>query len=112
MAPGSTLDAGRRATSRQRRGDPPLWPEGGVGSITHCAGYHAAGAASTGRFRSPGVDCELDEPLPDGVLDEVSLPAERAELGRGGLPHLDRLLFSAKECVYKAWFPVARRWLG
>jgi 4'-phosphopantetheinyl transferase EntD len=24
----------------------------------------------------------------------------------------DRLVFSAKESVYKAWFPVARRWLG
>ena len=23
-----------------------------------------------------------------------------------------RLLFSAKESVYKAWFPLARRWLG
>lgn len=24
----------------------------------------------------------------------------------------DRMLFSAKESVYKAWFPLARRWLG
>ena len=24
----------------------------------------------------------------------------------------DRLLFSAKESVYKAWFPLAKRWLG
>ena len=24
----------------------------------------------------------------------------------------DRLLFSAKEAVYKAWFPLAGRWLG
>jgi 4'-phosphopantetheinyl transferase EntD len=26
--------------------------------------------------------------------------------------HWDRLLFSAKESVYKAWFPLANRWLG
>ena len=26
--------------------------------------------------------------------------------------HWGRLLFSAKECVYKAWFPLAKRWLG
>jgi 4'-phosphopantetheinyl transferase EntD len=25
---------------------------------------------------------------------------------------MDRLLFSAKESVYKAWFPLAQRWLG
>jgi 4'-phosphopantetheinyl transferase EntD len=27
-------------------------------------------------------------------------------------PSWDRLLFSAKESVYKAWFPLTRRWLG
>ena len=26
--------------------------------------------------------------------------------------HWDRLLFSAKESVYKAWFPLTGRWLG
>jgi 4'-phosphopantetheinyl transferase EntD len=26
--------------------------------------------------------------------------------------HWDRLLFSAKESVYKAWFPLTRRWLN
>jgi 4'-phosphopantetheinyl transferase EntD len=26
--------------------------------------------------------------------------------------HWDRLLFSAKESVYKAWYPLAGRWLG
>ena len=26
--------------------------------------------------------------------------------------HWDRLIFSAKESVYKAWYPLARRWLG
>ena len=26
--------------------------------------------------------------------------------------HLDRLLFSAKEAVYKVWFPLTGRWLG
>jgi 4'-phosphopantetheinyl transferase EntD len=25
--------------------------------------------------------------------------------------HWDRLLFSIKESIYKAWFPLARRWL-
>lgn len=26
--------------------------------------------------------------------------------------HWDRLLFSAKESVYKAWFPLTGKWLG
>jgi 4'-phosphopantetheinyl transferase EntD len=50
------------------------------------------------------------------VLALVSLPAERARLRdlATAAPGIswDRLLFSAKESVYKAWFPLARRWLG
>lgn len=51
--------------------------------------------------------------LPDGVLNAISLPAERYEIS--GLPgglHWDRILFCAKEATYKAWFPLAQRWLG
>jgi len=29
-----------------------------------------------------------------------------------GAIHWDRVLFSAKESVFKAWFPLAQRWLG
>jgi 4'-phosphopantetheinyl transferase EntD len=91
----------------------PLWPDGIVGSITHCRAYHAAAVASAADVRSIGIDAEPDEPLPEGTLGLISLPAERAQLSApwGGL-HADRLLFSAKESVYKAWFPLAHTWLG
>jgi 4'-phosphopantetheinyl transferase EntD len=50
------------------------------------------------------------------VLDKVSLPGERARLRDLAVAapgtSWDRLLFSAKESVYKAWFPLTRRWLG
>ena len=55
----------------------------------------------------------LEAGLPDGVLNAVSLPIERYEIG--GLPgglHWDRILFCAKEATYKAWFPLTQRWLG
>lgn len=94
----------------------PLWPPGLTGSITHCAGYRAAAVARTAAIRSIGIDAEPHGALPDGVLDVVSLPEERDwihEFSRTA-PAIwwDRLLFSAKESVYKAWFPLARRWLG
>ena len=91
----------------------PGWPPGVVGAITHCAGYRAAAAARRGAVIAVGIDAEPDEPLPDGVLDVVSLPEERARLA-AGIPavHGDRLLFAAKESVYKAWFPLTGRWLG
>ena len=94
----------------------PRWPPGVVGSITHCAGYRAAAVARARDMLSIGVDAEPDEDLPDGVLAAVSLPGERARLRdlAAAAPGTcwDRLLFSAKESVYKAWFPLTGRWLG
>jgi 4'-phosphopantetheinyl transferase EntD len=95
----------------------PLWPEGVTGSITHCAGYRAAAVALTRDVVSLGVDAEPNEALPDhGMLELIALGEERVRLGEltAGIPGIcwDRLLFSAKESVYKAWFPLARRWLG
>ncbi|MCY1141189.1 4'-phosphopantetheinyl transferase superfamily protein [Actinoplanes sp. Pm04-4] len=91
----------------------PRWPAGFVGSITHCPGYAAAVVGRSALIKTIGVDAEPDEALPEGVLDAISLPGERdriAELKPGGVSW-DRLLFCVKEAVYKAWFPLAQRWL-
>ncbi|TSD96102.1 4'-phosphopantetheinyl transferase superfamily protein [Skermania sp. ID1734] len=98
------------------RGDSgmPVFPRGVVGSLTHCAGYRGAALGHSMQFRSVGIDAEPHGPLPDGVLEAVSLAAERDWLGT--MPdrdiHSDRLLFCAKEATYKAWFPLTKRWLG
>lgn len=93
----------------------PRWPAGAVGSITHCAGYRAAAVARAGDVAGLGIDAETHAPLPAGVLDLVSDAHERAMLEglavAGPGIHWDRLLFSAKESVYKAWFPLTARWL-
>jgi 4'-phosphopantetheinyl transferase EntD len=94
----------------------PQWPDGVTGSITHCAGYRAAAVALTSDVVSLGVDAEPNEALPDhGMLELIALEEERVRLGElaAGIPGIcwDRLLFSAKESVYKTWFPLARRWL-
>ncbi|MFD0691032.1 4'-phosphopantetheinyl transferase family protein [Actinomadura fibrosa] len=94
----------------------PRWPGGVVGSMTHCDGYRAAAVARAGDVKALGVDAEPHGPLPDGVLDAIAREEELPRLDglRRASPdvHWDRLLFCAKEAVYKAWFPVARRWLG
>ena len=97
----------------------PLWPDGVVGSITHCPGFRACAAARSEEFSSLGIDAEPNVPLPDGVLEQVAFGRERERVAeRSWETHgdrrvdLPRLLFSAKEAVYKAWFPLAERWLG
>jgi 4'-phosphopantetheinyl transferase EntD len=94
----------------------PQWPAGVVGSITHCDGYRAAAVAWAHDVTALGLDAEPNEPLPAGVLKVVALPAEQARLTAlaqtaSGVCW-DRLLFCAKEAVYKAWYPLTGRWLG
>lgn len=95
----------------------PRWPSGVVGSMTHCAGYRAAVVARAGEVISLGVDAEPGEPLRDpDVLKLIADETERAALAALGTRYpgtpWDRLLFSAKESVYKTWFPLTGRWLG
>lgn len=103
------------AIPRGERGA-PVWPAGVVGSMTHCDGYRAAALARSGDVISIGVDAEPHAPLPDGVLETVTLPEERRLLAdvTASDPTVcwDRLLFCAKEATYKTWFPLTRRWLG
>jgi 4'-phosphopantetheinyl transferase EntD len=94
----------------------PQWPPEIVGSITHCCGYRAAAVARSADVHALGIDAEPNAALPDGVLDYISGAGERALLAELAVTRpdvcWDRLLFSAKESCYKAWFPLSRTWLG
>ncbi len=94
----------------------PQWPPGIVGSMTHCAGYRASAVARAEDMVTLGLDAEPDDRLPDRVLDAVATADEQEALdaltSATAGPNWDRLLFSAKESVYKAWFPLTGRWLG
>lgn len=90
----------------------PVWPAGVIGSITHTHDYCCAIVARAGRWASLGVDAELLRPLERSVRDKIVLPAEEAQLAA-----LDPaiawpcVVFSIKEAIYKASFPLDRRWL-
>jgi 4'-phosphopantetheinyl transferase EntD len=91
----------------------PLWPSGVVGSITHCHWYRAAAVATKVDVVTLGIDAEVHEKLPADIYQKVILPQEEAWLANTpeGV-YWDRLIFSAKESVYKAWFPLTGEWLG
>ncbi|MFF5455154.1 4'-phosphopantetheinyl transferase superfamily protein [Streptomyces sp. NPDC012950] len=59
-----------------------------------------------------GIEAEPHRALPPDVLEAIALPSElrRVEGLARTAPHVhwDRLLFSAKENAYKAWFPLTR----
>lgn len=95
----------------------PVWPAGIVGSITHCPGFCASAVAHQWQLLGIGIDTELNAALPQGVQTLVCTSEELRELRRQ-LPaaaemgiHLDALIFSAKESLYKAWYPIAKSYL-
>jgi 4'-phosphopantetheinyl transferase EntD len=92
----------------------PVWPEGTVGSITHCTDYCAAAVARRGAVRALGIDAELNAPLPPGVAELVCTEAELAWTSMGAQrgTNWQVLIFSAKESVYKSWQPLTGEWLG
>jgi 4'-phosphopantetheinyl transferase EntD len=74
------------------------------------------GVARTDELSSLGLDAEPHAPLPDGVLGLITNRDELGHLAELERQHTgicwDRLLFSAKESIYKAWYPLTGRWLG
>lgn len=94
----------------------PQWPTGIVGAMTHCAGYRAAAVARRERVEGVGIDAEPNLPLPARLLKVIALEPERSQVNslQRRLPEVrwDRLLFSAKEAVFKLWHPLTHHRLG
>lgn len=88
----------------------PSWPRGIVGSITHCDGFRACAVATRTRYLGLGIDAEPDAHLPPGLLDDIATSAEIAMMQHAAgdkRVKWDRLLFCAKESVYKTWNPIS-----
>lgn len=105
-APGPLLRGPRRS---------PRWPEGFVGSITHTRDWAAAAAARRVAFAGLGIDAEPFEPLSARALERICSAPERARLAALGSHPAERwgrVVFSAKESLYKAYFPATRHFLG
>jgi 4'-phosphopantetheinyl transferase EntD len=93
----------------------PAWPPNVVGSLSHGAGLCVVALARRDAFRGLGVDVESEAPLGEAVRRRVCTDgearllagADAADAGR-----LAKLLFSAKEAVYKCVHPLLERPLG
>jgi 4'-phosphopantetheinyl transferase EntD len=101
----------------------PCWPAGIVGSITHTGpvpgGYCGVAVGRTDELRTIGFDAETcskhgKDSLPEEVWPTILTPTE-SDLLREVDPveraEWVRLVFSAKECFYKAQYPLSRTFL-
>jgi 4'-phosphopantetheinyl transferase EntD len=87
----------------------PLWPAGITGSLAHDDTVAVAAVGQQSDVGALGIDIEPAVPLP---LDMLALVASPEELPRlADEPLQGRLLFAAKEAVYKACYPLDRVFL-
>jgi len=91
----------------------PIWPRGFVGSISHTDTWCAAAVARADDLRSIGIDLEPATPLKEALWRRVCTPRERDWLQSLPEPGLaGKVLFSAKESVYKCQYPITTQFLG
>jgi enterobactin synthetase component D len=109
----------------------PVWPRGWLGSISHSAGWAVAVVGEAAHYRALGIDIQetIGPDAVDGVEPLIAMQGEAGRLSallqccaarRNGNTcarndaALQRrraltLLFSAKEALYKALYPLTRR---
>jgi 4'-phosphopantetheinyl transferase EntD len=84
----------------------PAWPDGIVGSISHSGNHAAAVVAYESECQGLGVDLEDNESLDESLVQMVCRPEEIDRLGRAeDKLIIAKIIFSAKECVYKCIWP-------
>ncbi len=106
---------GVAATTPIPRGEDraPIWPAGFIGSISHTDSWCAAAVARSELVRSIGIDLESSAPLKEALWRRVCTPMERDWLHELSAPGLTgKIVFSAKEAVYKCQYPISNQFLG
>ena len=90
------------------------WPAGVVGSISHSDQLCIASVAEASTIAALGIDLEPRLALEEDLWSEIGLPAE---LHAARIPttvprgEFAKLIFSAKESVFKCVHPLWKQWL-
>jgi len=90
----------------------PVWPDGIVGSISHCGSVAAAVTARQKDLSALGIDLESACPLDEKLLPMICRAEEKDSLKESAQPLLiAKLIFSAKESIYKCIWPSVRQFV-
>lgn len=96
-------------------GGQPVWPNGFVGSLSHCPGFTVAAVGRVGVASAIGIDVEVHRPIRPAVAATVVRGDDASMLTRLVSSHpavaWSAVLWSVKESVFKAWYPLTGRWV-
>ncbi len=90
----------------------PIWPDGICGSISHTKGAYSAAAAFVDYYLSIGIDIEnIKRKISEGAAKIILNKDETEWLPAAGTKREEyiKLIFSAKESVFKLFYPVIKR---
>jgi 4'-phosphopantetheinyl transferase EntD len=93
----------------------PLWPVGIVGSISHSGGYGVAAVAWQQDVPALGLDIQqIEDRYTDELIARFADPDEFDWVRSDPARRTERAtkLFSAKESVFKALYPLGRVWFA
>jgi 4'-phosphopantetheinyl transferase EntD len=108
------LELGLEATAIGRgEGGQPLWPAGVVGAISHSRQVAVAVVGRRRDYLGLGVDVEdITRELQPAAARLVCRPAELEWVDVASGTRRLLMLFSAKESIFKALYPIEGVWLG
>jgi len=92
----------------------PVWPDGGIGSISHAGGLAVAVAARTADLPAIGVDLERTAAVDRQLWDTLMVAGERRFLASRPEAEQSRFataIFCIKEAFYKYQYPSVHKWL-
>lgn len=105
---GLTLPSFENAETRE-----PLWPAGFTGSISHSKSLAISCVSDSSLFQSMGIDAEeiIKNSTAQKVSGTVAIQEELDYLNDLNVDFGFTLLFSAKEALFKALFPLGRKYI-
>jgi len=91
----------------------PRWPAGITGSIAHCDSCCIAAVARQTDIGAMGIDVEPATALDPDLIPTICTPAERRWIATTPDPGFAaKQIFSAKEAVFKAQYPLTGQVIG
>ena len=105
---GLSLPAFGNAETRE-----PLWPKGFTGSISHSKSLAISCVSDSSQYQSMGIDAEeiIRSTMAEKISGTVATQEELDYLNSFKLDFGFTLLFSAKEALFKALFPLGRKYI-
>ncbi|MBW1902619.1 MAG: 4'-phosphopantetheinyl transferase superfamily protein [Deltaproteobacteria bacterium] len=92
----------------------PQIPQGYTATITHSGELCAAAAVKKGEIEAIGIDVEEHSALEPNIEKMILVPNEQMminDLPNRGSVHWEKVIFSAKESFYKAYFQITEQYL-